>query len=126
MGGHLIPPLELIWSAEFEPPWFNLFYNPIWIQFFHRWWAIAALLVVSLLPLTAILSRSMTTLGPAVSWLLRALLSVLVFQVLLGILTLITRVQPLLALLHLLTALLLSALLIALAYLLRGRKVVRS
>ena len=96
----------------FVPSWLNLFKNQLLIQFFHRWWAmVAAIAVFTLL---------YASLRAVVSWrgrlAMRALGSLVVLQILLGIMTLVARVPPLLALTHLLTGLALLAILVWIAF----------
>jgi cytochrome c oxidase assembly protein subunit 15 len=114
MAGYWIPPG--LWSADFEPALLNLFHNKVLVQFLHRWWAwVVAGLVVALVWV------SLRT--PAISargrLLLRAVFSVLVLQLLLGIATLLLQVPIALGLAHQVVGFGLLVILVAITYELR-------
>lgn len=112
MGDGYVPESSLLWSMHFVPTWLNLLKNPILIQFMHRWWAVLAVVVcISLI----VASFQMTTSTPA-KLALRALASLIVAQFMLGIMTLISKVAPPLALLHLVFGFLIFATLVAILY----------
>jgi cytochrome c oxidase assembly protein subunit 15 len=97
MGESLIPDQALLWVANFKPAVVNFFANQVLIQFVHRWWAFAAALVVFVLLFTGVKIE----VSNRARWGLRALGSLIVLQILLGIMTLVTLVSPVLAAVHL-------------------------
>lgn len=93
MGDFWVPPGM---HAEGMGLFRNFVENTIMIQFFHRWFAILTAVAILLF-----VFRCMTVrVTPAARWALRALFAVVVLQITLGVLTLLTGVQPHLALTH--------------------------
>lgn len=117
MGDFLVPPLSVLWSSIYPTRWHNLVENQVLLQFFHRWWAFVATLVVLFLIVRAI----PFPLSPRGRLGLRAVGSVVVLQVLLGIGNLLMRVPFWLSLVHLATALFLFGLLVLITHELRYR-----
>ena len=101
MGSHWIPPADLMWSDWYLPRVMNLFQNQILIQFIHRWWAFAAATFVILL-VSKLLTKPLTPRGRIA---LRAVTSILVLQILLGIGNLLMKVPFWMAFVHLATGL---------------------
>lgn len=112
MGDYLLPPFSVLWSSIYEKPWHNLIQNQVLIQFFHRWWAFMALLSV----LVLIVYVWKAPLTPRARLAARAIGTVTVFQVLLGILNLLLQAPFWVSLLHLATGLLLFSLLILITH----------
>ena len=97
MGSHWIPPAELLWSDWYAPRVMNLFQNQILIQFLHRWWAfVAAGLIIALV--VKAMSKALTARGRIA---LRAVGTILVLQILLGIGNLLMKVPFWMAFIHL-------------------------
>ncbi|MBI5058783.1 COX15/CtaA family protein [candidate division KSB1 bacterium] len=112
IGSYWIPPLHLLWADWYTPGIMNLFENQVLIQFIHRWLAfVAAGLVIALVGrsiLAPISSRGRIA--------LRALTTILVLQLLLGIGNLLFKVPMWLAFSHLAMGLLLYTTLLALTH----------
>jgi len=103
MGSYWMPPVTLLWSNWYTPAIMNLFQNQVLIQFMHRWLAfIAAGVVIALVMRT--ISLPLTARGRTA---LRAVASVLVLQILLGIGNLLMKVPFWMAFAHLAAGLLL-------------------
>ena len=112
MGSHWIPSSDLLWSDWFTPRIMNLFENQILIQFIHRWWAlVAAGAVIYLVART--LSKPLTARGRIA---LRAVTTILVLQLLLGIGNLLMKVPFWMAFAHLATGLALYATLLVITH----------
>ena len=93
MGDYWVPPGLMAEDVGFVK---NFVENKILIQFFHRWFAIFTLVAVLYLVL-----RSLTVkVSPVARWALRAVASVAVLQVVVGIITLLTGVHTHIALTH--------------------------
>jgi cytochrome c oxidase assembly protein subunit 15 len=93
MGDYLVPPGLMAENMGFIR---NFVENKVMIQFFHRWFAFATLAVVLVL-----VARAMTVrVSPVARWALRAVASVTVLQIIVGIVTLLTGVQTHAALTH--------------------------
>jgi len=108
VGDHWIPPMSVLWGDFYTPVIANLWQNQILIQFFHRWWAFV---VVGLT--VHLVARAMKEdLSPRGRLALRATISILVLQVLLGIGNLLMKVPPYMATMHLSVAFLLFMVLI--------------
>lgn len=119
MGQSMVPASELLWNSQLKPVWLNLLENQVLLQFFHRWWAIAAAMAVFVLLFSSLKAQIRGEVSSRCRFGLRALASLVVTQILLGIMTLIAVVPATLALLHLMIALLLFAVLLLVAYELR-------
>jgi cytochrome c oxidase assembly protein subunit 15 len=105
MGSYWIPPASVLWSDWITPRIANLFENQVLIQFIHRWWAfVAAGLIIGVVATT--LSKPLTARGRVA---LRAVTTVLVLQLLLGIGNLLMKVPFWMAFAHLATGLALYA-----------------
>ncbi len=116
MAGEWIPAWEQLWAENTQPIILNFFKNPLLIQFFHRWWAfVAAAAVFALL-----LATLRLPLSHRARFGLRALGSIVILQLVLGITTLVTRVSLSFAISHLMVGLILFALLVFLTYELKG------
>jgi heme a synthase len=103
MGAYWIPPLNLLWSDWYSPGIVNLVQNQVLIQFVHRWLAFGvAAAIISFV--ARIFTLTLTTRGRIA---LRAAISILVLQILLGIGNLVMKVPPAMAFAHLATGLLL-------------------
>jgi cytochrome c oxidase assembly protein subunit 15 len=109
MLGRLIPP-NLFNSL------INIFEAPQTIVFIHRWFAFAVLIAVAALYFTARKQRSLAEIKNGLNW----LLGLVAFQILLGILTVVLRVQIAVALAHQAGALSLFALMIYFMHRLRA------
>jgi heme a synthase len=112
MGAYWTPPAALLWNDWYSPAIMNLFQNQILIQFVHRWLAFIAAGVVIALVLRTI-SLPLTTRGRLA---LRAVASILVLQILLGIGNLLMKVPFGMALAHLATGLLLFVTLLVITH----------
>ncbi|MCC6476806.1 COX15/CtaA family protein [bacterium] len=112
VGDHWIPPISTMWGDWYTPVIANLWQNQILIQFFHRWWAFVVVGLVTHLIIRA-MKEPLSTRGRVA---LRALATVLVLQILLGIGTLLMKVPPHMALTHLAVGLLLFSLLIIITH----------
>lgn len=112
VGDHLIPPLSALWSSGYEPGVINLVRNKLLWQFFHRWWAFAAALGALYLVFSLFRYRvsGRCRLG------LRFLASLVVLQVLIGILTLLLQVPVLFGVLHLSVGIVLFMVLVLVNY----------
>ena len=97
MAGEWVPSKTLLWAKEFQPLFTNLVYNPVLVQFMHRWWAWGV--VFSVVALIAVSLRAPMTSTCRLA--LRVVAALLVFQVMLGIMTLVSRVPGVLAITHL-------------------------
>lgn len=105
MGSYWVPPLNLMWSDWYAPRIMNLFQNQILIQFVHRWWA----LVAAALVITFVAKAVPVPQTPRGRIALRAVSTILVLQVLLGIGNLLMKVPAGMAFVHLATGLALYA-----------------
>lgn len=93
MGDYWVPPNMMVEGESF---WWNFTENKVFIQFFHRWFAFATVIVLAFLVM-----RSLTVQVSRVArWGLRAVLAIVVLQTILGILTLVMGVHTHLALTH--------------------------
>jgi cytochrome c oxidase assembly protein subunit 15 len=101
MGDYWIPPLHLLWTDWYQPAIFNLFQNQLLIQFIHRTLAWAVVIHVILLAARA-LRTPLTLRG---RWAVRAMTTLTVLQVLLGIGNLMMKVPFAMAFAHLATGL---------------------
>jgi len=91
----------VLWSDWHSPMILNLVENQVLIQFIHRWWAfVAAVAVIVFVART--LPKALTTRGRIA---LRAVTTVLVLQILLGIGNLLMKVPFWMAFAHLATGL---------------------
>jgi len=109
MLGNLIPP-------NLFNSWINLFETPQTIVFIHRWFAFAVLVAVAALYFTARKHSNSVEIRQGLYW----LLGLVVFQILLGILTVLLHVQIAIALAHQVGALSLFALMIFFLHRLRA------
>ena len=111
IGDYLIPPVNLLWSGSYDGL-ANLLYNKLLLQFFHRWWGVAAAAVVIYLVV-----KSLRVTLPAEARLgMRSLSALIVLQLILGIFTLIYQVPAPLAVLHQAVGFLVFELLVLLTY----------
>jgi len=109
-GGPVVPPAEALFMQE---PWYrNFLENLMTVQFVHRWFAFAVLVAVFVL-VAKLMARPLTRGG---RWALRGVSFIVVFQIMLGILTLLKAVPYFLGILHLATGLALFQLLVALTF----------
>ena len=108
MGSSFVPPFEMLVQPHIGPFWVNFFKNPILVQFVHRWFAFIAAAGVFMLVFVGMAEHT----NRRARLVLRAVASVVVLQILLGITTLVTKVQALVAIAHLMVGLLLFALLV--------------
>ena len=109
MLGKLIPP-------NLFNSWVNLFETPQTIVFIHRWFAFAVFISMIALYLTARKGNHSIEIKNGLNW----LLGLVIFQILLGILTVVLHVQIVIALAHQAGALFLFALLIYFVHRLRA------
>jgi cytochrome c oxidase assembly protein subunit 15 len=109
MLGKLIPP-------KLFNSWINLFEAPQTIVFIHRWFAFAVLIAILALYFTARRQSSSNEINNGLSW----LLGLVIFQIILGILTVILHVQIVIALAHQTGALALFTLMIYFIHRLRA------
>lgn len=114
MGGRLLPEDAL----HLQPWWLNVFENPVGVQFLHRWLAVLTALVVFALGIELTHSPNVSERAAKLG---RALMGVVVVQVTLGISTLLTQVNIILATAHQAGALLLTGLMVCVVYDLKGR-----
>jgi cytochrome c oxidase assembly protein subunit 15 len=114
MGGRFLPEDALHQS----PWWLNFLENPVGVQFLHRWLAVATTLVVVFLAFELMRSPNLTRRAGSLG---KALLGVVLLQLGLGIATLLTQVNIILATTHQAGALLLTGLLVVVIYELKGR-----
>lgn len=105
IGAYWVPPFHLLWADWFEPMIMNIFQNQVLIQFVHRWLAFVAAAIVVLMMVKTI-RRPMTMRG---RFAMRAVGTVLVLQILLGIGNLLMKVPFWMAFVHLATGLALYA-----------------
>jgi cytochrome c oxidase assembly protein subunit 15 len=108
MGTSLIPEMNQLWQADIGSIWQNMLKNPILIQFFHRWFAFVTAAAV----FTLVFVGMKTAINNRARLALRAIASVVVLQIMLGITTLVMKVQAVVAIAHLMVGLLLFALLV--------------
>ncbi|SRR6266498_1713561 len=101
MLGKLIPP-------NLFNSWINFFEAPQTIVFVHRWFAFAVLIAVSALYITAHRQSNSAEIKNGLNW----LFGLVIFQIVLGILTVVLHVQIAIALAHQMCALSLFALMI--------------
>jgi cytochrome c oxidase assembly protein subunit 15 len=112
MGSYWIPPFDLMWSDWYSPRIANIVENQVLIQFVHRWWAfVAASLVIA--SVAKMMSIPLTPRGRIA---LRAVTSILVLQILLGIGNLLMKVPVWMAFVHLATGLALYATLLVITH----------
>ncbi|MDX1970972.1 MAG: COX15/CtaA family protein [Candidatus Sumerlaeia bacterium] len=112
LGERIIPPSAALWNETLDPLLANFYQNLILIQFIHRWVAFVVLFAVIVLALR-LMTKPLTSGG---RWALRGTVFIVVFQILLGIATLLEAVPFALGLLHLATGLILFELLIFLTF----------
>ena len=115
MGENFLPPAVALWSDQYVPAILNVVQNPVFIQFFHRWWAMVAALMVFIM----IGASFRTKLNHSSRLAMRFLASTVVLQILLGITTLVAKVPFAIALIHQMVGVLLFCCLIFLTYGLR-------
>ncbi len=109
-NGPIVPSGEALFIHS---PWYrNFLESLLLVQFVHRWFAFIVLVAVALL-VAKLIARPLSMAG---RWTLRAVAFVVVFQILLGIVTLLEAVPYSLGILHLATGLVLFQLLIALTF----------
>ena len=119
MADHLLPPANLLWSESYQPTIMNFVQNKVLIQFIHRWWAFAAAILCFIMIFTSI-KFSVTARARRG---LRVMASLLVLQILLGILTLLWQVPPVMGIIHLAVGMILFAILVHVTYELRNHEV---
>jgi heme a synthase len=101
MGSYWIPPWNLLWADWYSPAIVNVFQNQILVQFIHRWLAfVAAAAVIHLI--VRMIRLPLSARGRLA---LRAVGSILVLQILLGIGNLLMKVPFWMAFVHLATGL---------------------
>ncbi|MBD3381033.1 MAG: hypothetical protein GF404_02430 [candidate division Zixibacteria bacterium] len=111
IGDYLVPPLSVLWRS-YMPGLENFIHNEILIQFIHRWWAFAVLIIVYFLVFYTLrfkISRQ-GRIG------LRIGSSLIVLQIILGILTLLFKVPPALGVIHLAVGIILFGNLLYITY----------
>ncbi len=118
IGDYLIPPASLLWSSSYEGL-SNIMHNKLLQQFVHRWWAFVAAGAVLYL---VVISIRYSISGRA-RFGIRALSTLIVLQLIIGIFTLLTQVQPHIAITHLAVGFLLFEVLVLLGYELRNHEV---
>ena len=118
MADHLLPPANLLWSESYQPTIMNFVQNKVLIQFIHRWWAFAAAILCFIMIFTSI-KFSVTARARRG---LRVMASLLVLQILLGILTLLWQVPPVMGIIHLAVGMILFAILVHVTYELRNHE----
>jgi cytochrome c oxidase assembly protein subunit 15 len=101
IGSWWVPPTHVLWSDWHSPMILNLVENQVLIQFIHRWWAFAAAAAVIVF-VARTLPKALTTRGRIA---LRAVTTILVLQILLGIGNLLMKVPFWMAFAHLATGL---------------------
>ncbi len=108
--GPVVPSAEALFIHE---PWYrNFLESLLLVQFVHRWFAFAVLIGVAVL-VAKLIARPLSVAGRMT---LRGVAFVVVFQILLGIVTLLEAVPYSLGIMHLMTGLVLFQLLIALTF----------
>ncbi|HDS02069.1 MAG TPA: heme A synthase, partial [candidate division Zixibacteria bacterium] len=95
IGDHLIPPPSVMWRSYMGI--LNFIHNTVLVQFIHRWWAFAALIVIVFLVFYSLKFK----VTPRCRIAFRVITSVVALQIILGIITLLTKVPPTLGVLHL-------------------------
>ena len=120
-AGHVSDTWPLMFGKWIPPnlfnSWINLFEVPQTIVFFHRWFAFAVLLAIGALYFATRRHNPSDEIRLGLSW----LLGLVAFQIVLGILTVLLRVQMAIALSHQAVALGLFALMIYFLHRLRAR-----
>lgn len=119
LGERLIP-ANVLWDTTYEHPIANFTENVFLINWLHRWFAFAVAGFVIYL-IVRLIRQPLTNAGRLT---LRALAFILVFQMTLGVFTLIYQVPVSLGLAHLVTGLVLFLLLIALAFEVRSNEAI--
>jgi heme a synthase len=112
MGGYWIPPLDLLWTNWYSSAWINLIENQVLVQFIHRWLAmLAALFVIAL-----VIGSTRLPMSSRGRLALRAVPTMLVLQLLLGIGDLLFQVPLWIGVTHLAVGIFLYAALVTLAH----------
>ncbi len=117
IGDHLIPPLNVLWRSYLGI--MNFIHNEVLVQFIHRWWAFAVLIISFYI----IFYSMKFHVSPRARIGLRFLASVVVLQVILGIITLLLKVPAALGVIHLGMGLVLFANLVYITYELKNHEV---
>lgn len=112
MADRWIPPAEALWLDQYTHGLWNLLENQVLLQFMHRTWALAVLVAV----MGLILKALRAPLSFRARFAVRALASVLAFQVMLGILNILNQVPFLIGLAHLATGTFLFCLLVLITF----------
>ena len=118
IGDYLIPPMSVLWRS-YLPGLMNFIQNEVLVQFIHRWWAFAAMLVTLYLVFYSIKFRISMRCRIA----FRIAASVIILQVVLGIFTLLFKVPAALGVIHLTVGILLFANLLFITYELKNHEV---
>jgi heme a synthase len=118
IGDHLIPPMNVLWRS-YLPGLMNFINNDVLVQFVHRWWAFAALIITVFLVFYSMKFK----ITPRARYAFRFVMSVTVLQVILGIITLLLKVPAVLGVLHLGVGIILFGNLLYITYELRHHHV---
>jgi len=117
IGDYLIPPLHVLWRSYLGM--LNFVNNEVLVQFIHRWWAFAVLIIAFYMIFYTMKYR----VTRRARYALRILASVVMLQVILGIITLLLKVPAALGVIHLGVGLALFANLIFITYELKNHEV---
>jgi heme a synthase len=101
MAGHWIPPLNVLWASWITPRILNLVQNQVLLQFVHRWLAFVVVVHVIALWLRGL----RVPMSPRGRIALRAVVTILILQMVLGIGNLVMKVPFWMAFVHLATGL---------------------
>ncbi len=117
IGDYLIPPSNVMWRSYMGI--LNFIHNEVLVQFIHRWWAFAALIVILFLVFYSLKFKITSRCRIA----FRIITSVVALQVFLGIITLLTKVPATLGVLHLTLGIILFGNMLFITYELKNHEV---
>ncbi len=117
IGDYLIPPASVLWRSYMGM--LNFIHNNVLVQFIHRWWAFAALVIIIFLVFYSM--KFKISRGARIAF--RIVTSVVALQVFLGIITLLSKVPPALGVIHLGIGLVLFANVLYITYELKNHEV---
>lgn len=117
IGDYLIPPASVLWRSYLGM--LNFVHNTVLVQFIHRWWAFAALIIILFLVFYSMKFR----ISRGARYAFRIVTSIVALQVFLGIITLISKVPPALGVIHLSVGLILFANILYITYELKNHEV---
>jgi cytochrome c oxidase assembly protein subunit 15 len=117
IGDHLIPPPSVMWRSYMGI--LNFIHNTVLVQFIHRWWAFVAFIMIIFLVFYSLKFKITSRCRIA----FRVITSVVALQIILGIITLLTKVPPTLGVLHLTLGLILFGNMLYITYELKNHEV---